>query len=80
MDSRSPSITAQKCLRRGFVTFEPSGHKKTVWSIVCAFKSSTTNTIHLAVNVSASFAILRGAGMLFVVKTLKKKVGRGVPN
>jgi hypothetical protein len=80
MHSRSPSISAKKCLRRGFVTFEPSGHKKTVWSIVCAFKSSTTSTKNFAVNVSGSFAILRGAGTLFVVKSLEKKQKRGLPD
>ena len=71
MDSRSPSISAQKWLRRGFVTSESSGQKKTVWSILCALKSSTTSTIPFAMIFLPSFATVHGEECFFFVKTLK---------
>jgi hypothetical protein len=78
MDSRSPSICAQKWLRRGFVTFESSGQKKTVWSILLALKSSTTSTNPLAMIFLPSFAILRGKTCFFFVKTYQNTLKLGV--
>ena len=70
LPSHSP-IRAQKRLWRCFVTFYPPGQKKTVWSIFREINSSRMSSNNFAMNVSASFAILRGAGMYFVVNTLE---------
>jgi hypothetical protein len=80
MYSRSPSICAQKWLRRGFVTFESSGQKKTVWSILFALKSSTTSTNLLAMIFLPSFAILRAEACLFCKDIPKHSEIRGRQN
>ena len=66
-------------LRRGFVTFDPSGHPKTVYATFRALKSCTTSTNHFARNVSASLANIARQACFSDENPVKLGVGSDLP-
>ena len=70
-----PKFCSKKRFRRGIVTFDPSGLKKTVYATFRALESCTTSTNHFAMNASEYCAGRRA----FCCKERKKtpKIGVG---
>ena len=69
-----PKFCSKKRFRRGVVTFDPSGLKKTVYATFRALKSCTTSTNQFAMNASEYCADRRA----FCCKESKKTLKIGV--
>ena len=70
-----PKFCSKKRFRRGVVTFDPSGQKKTVYATIRALESCTTSTNHFAMNASEYCAGRRAFCCKECKKTLKIGVG-----
>ena len=70
-----PKFCSKKRFRRGVVTFDPSGQKKTVYATFRALESCTTSTNHFAMNASEYCAGRRAFCCKECKKTLKIGVG-----
>ena len=74
-----PKFCSKKRFRRGVVTFDPSGQKKTVYATFRALESCTTSTNHFAMNASEYCAGRRAFCCKECKKTLKIGVGWHLP-
>ena len=74
-----PKFCLKKRFRRGVVTFDPSGQKKTVYATFRALESCTTSTNHFAMNASEYCAGRRAFCCKECKKTLKIGVGWHLP-
>ena len=70
-----PKFCSKKRFRRGVVTFDPSGQKKTVYATFRALESCTTSTNQFAMNASEYCAGRRAFCCKECKKTLKIGVG-----